>query len=86
MTILKGPTPKNDFCRILTRSDILNPLSIVLTRIISERDQFAEAVEGKIVNIFLLFSQAENYVKEVVADRRVLQRKNLGTKTDVVYL
>jgi hypothetical protein len=32
-----------------------------------------ELIEGRIVNIFYLFSQAENYVKEVVADRQVLK-------------
>lgn len=29
------------------------------------------------MNIFYLFSQAENYVKEVVADRVVLKRKTV---------
>ncbi|CRK32684.1 hypothetical protein BN1708_019071, partial [Verticillium longisporum] len=36
-------------------------------------DELSELVEGRIVNIFYLFSQAENYVKEVVADRQVLK-------------
>lgn len=39
-----------------------------------EKDELSELVEGRIVNIFYLFSQAENYVKEVVADRVVLKR------------
>ena len=39
-----------------------------------EGDELSELVEGRIVNIFYLFSQAENYVKEVVADRVVLKR------------
>lgn len=71
---LQGPTPKNDFCRIFSRSSVLYPLSLVLNRVLDEQDKHAEDVEGRIVNIFLLFSQAENHVKETVADRMVLKR------------
>lgn len=71
---LQGPTPKNDFCRIFSRSSVLYPLSLVLSRILEEEDPMAEVFEGRIVNIFLLFSQAENHVKETVADRMVLKR------------
>ncbi|CAJ0539035.1 Ff.00g068500.m01.CDS01 [Fusarium sp. VM40] len=72
---LQGPTPKNDFCRIFSRSKILYPLALVLHRVLDEEgeDELGELVEGRIVNIFYLFSQAENYVKEVVADRQVLK-------------
>ncbi|KAK5657364.1 hypothetical protein OQA88_3430 [Cercophora sp. LCS_1] len=72
---LQGPTPKNDFCRIFSRSKILDPLAAVLHKVLDEddKDELAELVEGRIVNIFYLFSQAENYVKEVVADRQVLK-------------
>jgi hypothetical protein len=71
---LQGPTPKNDFCRILSRSSTLYPLSLVLNKLLYEKGKLAEQIEGRIVNIFLLFSQAENYVKEIVADRMVLIR------------
>ncbi|KAI1332787.1 hypothetical protein F5Y16DRAFT_407412 [Xylariaceae sp. FL0255] len=73
---LQGPTPKNDFCRIFSRSRILDPLALVLHRVLDEdvETELAELIEGRIVNIFYLFSQAENYVKEVVADRQVLKR------------
>ncbi|EMC97528.1 hypothetical protein BAUCODRAFT_69016, partial [Baudoinia panamericana UAMH 10762] len=72
---LQGPTPKNDFCRIFSRSSVLYPLSLVLNRILDEDDDdMVELFEGRIVNIFLLFSQAENHVKETVADRMVLKR------------
>jgi hypothetical protein len=47
----------------------------VLDRVLDEKkDKLSELIEGRIVNIFYLFSQAENYVKEVVADRVVLKR------------
>ncbi|CAK1362730.1 Cytokinesis protein sepH [Cercospora beticola] len=72
---LQGPTPKNDFCRILSRSAVLYPLSLVLNRVLDEDDrELAEIVESRVVNIFLLFSQAENHVKELIADRMVLKR------------
>ena len=72
---VKGPTPKNDFCRIFARSSILYPLSLVLNKVLDEKSQLAELIEGRIVNIFLLFSQAENHVKELVADRMILKRE-----------
>jgi hypothetical protein len=71
---LQGPTPKNDFCRILSRGSILYPLSLVLNKLVEEKGQLAEEIIGRIINIFLPFSQAENYVKEAVADRMVLKR------------
>ena len=71
---LQGPTPKNDFCRIFSRSSVLYPLSLVLSRILGGEGEGAQVFEGRIVNIFLLFSQAENHVKETVADRMVLKR------------
>ncbi|CAK7565925.1 MAG: Protein kinase of the Mitotic Exit Network [Sporothrix epigloea] len=73
---LQGPTPKNDFCRIFSRSKILDPLALVLHKVLDEDENktgLSELIEGRIVNIFYLFSQAENYVKEVVADRQVLK-------------
>ncbi|KZF25666.1 cytokinesis protein sepH [Xylona heveae TC161] len=70
---LQGPTPKNDFCRIFSRSSVLYPLSMILNRVLDEEGELAELCEGRIANIFLLFSQAENHVKELVADRKVLK-------------
>ncbi|KAK4246266.1 hypothetical protein C7999DRAFT_15603 [Corynascus novoguineensis] len=71
---LQGPTPKNDFCRIFSRSKILDPLAAILHKVLDEdRDELSELVEGRIVNIFYLFSQAEPYVKEAVAERQVLK-------------
>lgn len=75
---LQGPTPKNDFCRILSRSSVLDPLSLVLSRVLDEMGESSEQCEGRIANIFLLFSQAENHVKELVAERTVLHSKYFG--------
>jgi hypothetical protein len=71
---LQGPTPKNDFCRIFSRSSVLYPLSLVLNRVVDETDELSELIEGRIVNIFLIFSQAESHVKDLVADRMILKR------------
>jgi hypothetical protein len=46
----------------------------VLNKVLDEEGEFAELLEGRIVNIFYLFSQAENHVKEMIADRMILKR------------
>ena len=82
---LQGSTPKNDFCRILSRNSVLEPLSLVLNRVLNEpsdsgeQRELAELCAGRIASIFFIFSQAENYVKELVAEVTVLRRvlKNL---------
>ncbi|KAF2266751.1 hypothetical protein CC78DRAFT_513454 [Lojkania enalia] len=71
---LQGPTPKNDFCRIFSRSSVLYPLSLVLNRVVDEEGELAEKIQGRIVSIFLIFSQAESHVKDLVADRMILKR------------
>lgn len=77
----KGPTPKNDFCRIFSRSKILDPLAAILHKVLDEdRDELSELIEGRIVNIFYLFSQAEPYVKEAVAERQVLKSTFPGSQ------
>ncbi|KAM5455628.1 Protein kinase of the Mitotic Exit Network [Microsporum audouinii] len=72
---LQGSTPKNDFCRILSRNSVLDPLSLVLSRVLDEEEgEMAEVCEARISNIFFIFSQAESHVKEMVAERTVLHR------------
>ncbi|KAL5120154.1 Protein kinase of the Mitotic Exit Network [Pleosporales sp. CAS-2024a] len=71
---LQGPTPKNDFCRIFSRSSVLYPLSLVLNRMVEEDGEVAKLIVGRIVHIFLTFSQAESHVKDLVADRMILKR------------
>lgn len=73
---LQGPTPKNDFCRIFSRSSVLYPLSLVLNRMVEEDGEVARLIVGRIVHIFLVFSQAESHVKDLVADRMILKRKS----------
>lgn len=54
---------------------MLDPLSLVLSRALDEDGELAEIIEGRIANIFFIFSQAENHVKEMVAERTVLHSK-----------
>ncbi|MCJ1308432.1 hypothetical protein MMC25_002085 [Agyrium rufum] len=70
----QGPTPRNDFCRILSRSSVLDPLSVVLSRVLDEQTDDTEPYEQMIVDIFYIFSLSENHVKELVAERTVLHR------------
>lgn len=50
-------------------------MSLVLSRVLDEEEELAKISEGRIANIFFIFSQAENHVKEMVAERTVLHRK-----------
>lgn len=74
--LFQGSTPKNDFCRILSRNSVLDPLSLVLSRVLDEEGDLADLVEARIASIFFIFSQAENHVKEMVAERTVLHSKS----------
>lgn len=51
------------------------PLSLVLNKVLFERSELSEQIEGRIVHIFHIFSQAENYVKENIADNQILKRE-----------
>src|SRR6202000_2486308 len=60
---LQGSTPKNDFCRIFSRNSVLDPLSLVLNRVLDEtaesgeQRELAELCESRIASIFFIFSQ-----------------------------
>ncbi|ROV90537.1 hypothetical protein VPNG_10049 [Cytospora leucostoma] len=82
---LQGPTPRNDFCRLFSKAKVLDPLAEILHRVLEseEKDELSEFVEGRIVNLFHMFSQADLEVKELIADRAVLKTvlKDLETMT-----
>ncbi|KAK7709296.1 Protein kinase of the Mitotic Exit Network [Diaporthe eres] len=82
---LQGPTPRNDFCRLFSKAKVLDPLAEILHRVLDadEKDELSEFVEGRIVNLFYMFSQADYEVKELIADRAVLKTvlKDLETMT-----
>jgi hypothetical protein len=68
-------TPKNEFCRIFAKSGILEPLSRILQHVLDEAETVAaEGNAQRIVDTFLFFSQADGYVKELLASRSILRR------------
>src|SRR5271155_536046 len=71
---LQSSTPKNEFCRIFAKSGILEPLSKILQYVLDDADAGSEVNAGRIVDTFLLFSQADGYVKELLASRNILRR------------
>lgn len=82
---LQGPTPRNDFCRLFSKAKVLDPLAEILHRVLdpydNNRDELSEFIEGRIVNLFLMFSQADSEVKELIADRAVLKTVLRDLKT-----
>ncbi|GAA6058273.1 hypothetical protein JCM3770_004335 [Rhodotorula araucariae] len=71
---MQGPTPRNDFCRILTQEGLLDPLSTALLAVCGDGDDLAESAKAKIVHILLLFAQSDHKVKEAMARRAILVR------------
>ncbi|KAF0488206.1 kinase-like protein [Gigaspora margarita] len=72
---LQSPTPKNDFCRLLAKIGVLDPLAITLHNVIMDDDPSANTYVCRIVNIFLMFSRGDAYVKEFMATRtRIVTR------------
>jgi len=73
---LQSSTPKNEFCRIFAKSGILEPLSKILQFVLDDAEGGSEVNAARIVDTFLLFSQADGYVKELLASRNILKRMN----------
>ncbi|CAG8748442.1 26935_t:CDS:1, partial [Racocetra persica] len=72
---LQSSTPKNDFCRLLAKIGVLDPLAITLHNVLMDDDPSACIFVDRIVNIFLMFSRGDVYVKEFMATRtRVVTR------------
>ncbi|GAA5906712.1 hypothetical protein JCM6882_003280 [Rhodosporidiobolus microsporus] len=71
---MHGPTPRNDFCRILTQEGVLDPLSTALLNVCGDDDDLAESAKAKIVHILLLFAQSDHKVKEAMARRTTALR------------
>ncbi|MBW0466232.1 hypothetical protein O181_005947 [Austropuccinia psidii MF-1] len=71
---LQGPTPRNDFCRMFAHEGLLEPLSEALLHVSRDDDDLAENAKGRIVHIFLLFSQADMRVKAIMLTRGIILR------------
>lgn len=54
---------------------LLDPLSEALLHVSHDDDDLAENAKGRIVHIFLLFSQADMRVKEIMLTRSIILRE-----------
>lgn len=68
-------TPKNDFCRIFTKSKIMNYLSKVLNNFCKKLDdpKLNDEYMFKITTIIQLFSEGDTIVKQHIAEESVLK-------------
>ena len=68
-------TPKNDLCRIMARTGVLEPLTHTL-HVLLGAESSPDHVEAltSILQIMLNFAQADQYVKNLIATRNVLKR------------
>jgi len=76
ITKIQGPTPRNDFCRILAQEGLLEPMTSALIGVCGDDDDLAESAKAKIVNILLLFAQSDHKVKEALVTRSNALRKH----------
>ncbi|KAJ9476452.1 Cell division control protein 15 [Pseudozyma hubeiensis] len=72
---LQSPASRNDFCRMLAQEGLLEPLSSALQSVIDDdQDEYASEARANILQILLIYSQSDNYLKKQVATRSVLRR------------
>ncbi|KAJ1029990.1 hypothetical protein NDA16_000903 [Ustilago loliicola] len=72
---LQSPASRNDFCRMLAQEGLLEPLSSALQSVIDdEEDEYASEARANILQILLIYSQSDNFLKKQVATRSVLRR------------
>lgn len=69
---LQSTTPKNDFCRLFSKSGLLPVLASVLRITAEDPDAVAKALPSKIANLFLHFSSADGVVKLAMSQQEVL--------------
>lgn len=80
---VQGSGMRNDFCRILSRTFILDSLVAILRQLVDEcdLDEYPTDTSGvsdtdyvnKIMSILTIFSQTEPHVKETIASRAVFK-------------
>jgi len=75
---LQSPTTKNDFCRMFIREGLLDPLTSALLNMMATRDEVADQMKKKIVQIVLVFSQvtqSDIHVRNALGTRKIVRRK-----------
>ena len=76
---LQSPTTKNDFCRMFIREGLLDPLTSALLNMMAIRDEVADQMKKKIVQIVLVFSQvtqSDIHVRNALGTRKIVRRKH----------
>ena len=72
---LQSPASRNDFCRMLAQEGLLEPLSSALQSVIDDdEDEYASEARANILQILLIYSQSDSFLKKQVATRSVLRR------------
>lgn len=59
---------------MLAQEGLLDPLSTALLSVIKDSDDLAESAKARILQIFLLYSQSDAWLKKAVATRGILRR------------
>lgn len=67
-------TPKNDFCRLLAKNQIMVHLSKIMICLIKDKEKEAAHYLDSVANILIVFSQADTVVKGYMTQTDVLKR------------
>ncbi|TPX41255.1 hypothetical protein SeMB42_g05652 [Synchytrium endobioticum] len=70
---LQGPTPKNDFCLLFAKHGLLMRLAKTLKDLRTDKHPLAAEYTSRVIQIFLIFSQADPVIKEVMAERSTIR-------------
>lgn len=72
---MQGPTPRADFCRLLAKEGLLEPLSHSFVSVLDDEDDLAQSAASKIAYVVLQFSQSDMRVRLELANRPVALRE-----------
>lgn len=74
---LNSATPRADFCRVLIREGLGDPLSAAVLNIMRDRDEGAEEAKAQVLAVLLLFcqvSQSDKRIQAALGKRRIMKR------------
>ncbi|PWN37543.1 Pkinase-domain-containing protein, partial [Meira miltonrushii] len=73
---LQSPASRNDFCRMLAKEGLLEPLSGALLNVLEDQDENEEANSAKehILQTLFIYSSSDSWMKRQLATRIVLRR------------
>lgn len=73
---LQSPASRNDFCRMLAKEGLLEPLSGALLNVLEDQDEYEEANSAKehILQTLFIYSSSDSWMKQQLATRTVLRR------------